>query len=216
MSVVGKLDPKVLNVTKEGITPDELMDTYKTWAGSYDHDNFVRLKSVGPDNLAKEVVNCLGDNKNAKIIDLACGTGIMASKLKEYGFTNMDGLDPSPEMLDVARSLNIYDRLLKEFLVATPTAGIEDNQYDFAIVSGGFAIGHLKADCIEEILRMIKPGCYFLSHSNKRYYESNFLSDLWDTIDKLCQDKKCELIKKEKIEWFTGERFDTMFVLKKL
>jgi hypothetical protein len=35
--------------------------------------------------------------------------------------------------------------------------------YDAVVVSGGFAIGHLKASCLQEILRMMKPGKFMCS-----------------------------------------------------
>jgi hypothetical protein len=60
------------------------------------------------------------------------------------------------------------------------------------------------------------PGAYFVSHSTKRYLESDYLNNLWDVIDELCQEKKCELVKTAQIPWFEGKREDTMFVIRKL
>jgi hypothetical protein len=46
--------------------------------------------------------------------------------------------------------------------------------------------------------------------------ESDYLKDLWDVIDELCKEKKCELVKKQQIPWLEGRREDTMFVIQKI
>lgn len=51
-------------------------------------------------------------NKNDKIIDIGCGTGIHASLLEKEGY-NIDGLDLSKEMLDIAQKRlkgNLYNQ----------------------------------------------------------------------------------------------------------
>ena len=39
-------------------------------------------------------------------------------QMHKLGFTNIDGVDPSPEMLECARAKNIYSNLIKDFLGA--------------------------------------------------------------------------------------------------
>ncbi len=43
-----------------------------------------------------------------RIIDIACGTGIVAEDLREHHYTNIDGLDPSKGYIEVARTKGIY------------------------------------------------------------------------------------------------------------
>jgi len=43
-----------------------------------------------------------------RIIDIACGTGIVAEDLREHNYTNIDGLDPSKGYIEVAKTKGIY------------------------------------------------------------------------------------------------------------
>ena len=49
--------------------------------------------------------------KDAAILDMGWGTGLIGVKLAEKGYTNIDGVDASPGILDVARQKNIYKNL---------------------------------------------------------------------------------------------------------
>ena len=46
-------------------------------------------------------------NRDLKVIDIAAGTGLASESLKQYGFSNLDALDPSKEMLKIAQKKNI-------------------------------------------------------------------------------------------------------------
>src|SRR3989339_1985352 len=49
-------------------------------------------------NYFKKIVNFLVphlSNKNVRIMDIGCSTGCLLSKLKERGYTNLLGIDPS-------------------------------------------------------------------------------------------------------------------------
>ncbi|NIR48228.1 class I SAM-dependent methyltransferase [candidate division KSB1 bacterium] len=45
-------------------------------------------------------------------VDLACGTGRTGNWLKQQGVKNIDGIDLTPEMLDVARKKQVYRHLV--------------------------------------------------------------------------------------------------------
>lgn len=47
-------------------------------------------------------------DKDVRIIDVACGTGIVAEELRSHGYTNIDGLDPVEGYLQVAQSKHLY------------------------------------------------------------------------------------------------------------
>lgn len=47
-------------------------------------------------------------DKNVKIIDVACGAGNVPYILKDHGYTNVDGLDPSQGLLDAADKKGLY------------------------------------------------------------------------------------------------------------
>ena len=47
-------------------------------------------------------------DKNVRIIDVACGIGIVAEEIGKFGYRNVDGLDPSKGYLTVAQERGIY------------------------------------------------------------------------------------------------------------
>ena len=70
----------------------------------------------------------LGLLKDAKILDFGCGVGTMLNGLKELGFTNLFGIEPSQHRYEAAKNLlgsNIY-------------LGNEDTAVDLAKSMGGF------------------------------------------------------------------------------
>lgn len=60
-----------------------------------------------PETLCETVLD-LKLAKDSKIIDVACGAGNVPFILKEHGYTNIDGLDPSQGLLDAANKKNLY------------------------------------------------------------------------------------------------------------
>ncbi len=104
---------------------------YKEFAKYY--DKFYKNK-----NYNKEVeflINFI--NKNDKIIDIGCGTGIHASLLQQKGF-DIEGLDFSKEMLDIAKTRlhsNLYLQNMLDINI--------DKKYD-VIISMFAVINHLK------------------------------------------------------------------------
>ena len=61
-----------------------------------------------PFEIAKVTVEKLGQegqplaNHEVKLMDFGCGTGLMGAELKKAGYTNIYGLDGSPQMLEIA------------------------------------------------------------------------------------------------------------------
>ena len=55
--------------------------------------------------------NILLSDKNARILDVGAGTGLVGEYLKKRGFCNLDALEPSLGMLEVAKTKNVYKNL---------------------------------------------------------------------------------------------------------
>ena len=134
---------------------EEARALYRDWAAHYDADVFDALKVRGSDRIADLLAAHL-PARDAAIIDLGCGTGQVAARLKTHGFTLIDGLDFSPEMLEVARGKGLYRDLIAADL-NRPLA-IADARYDAAVSAGTFTSGHVGAGALNEVLRIVRPG----------------------------------------------------------
>lgn len=134
---------------------DEARAFYRDWASDYDDDIAGTLKFTGGIDIAKMLARGLTD-KSSRIVDLGCGTGLVGAELQRLGYSDLDGIDLSPEMLDVARSKGIYHNLIEADLLKT--LDIDDAIYDAAISVGTFTTGHVDALRLSEFLRIVKPG----------------------------------------------------------
>ena len=82
-------------------TTEEIMKYYDEWGtnNKYDKD-MVEWDYTGP----KETVGTFkkyANNKEIKIYDAGCGTGLVGVELKKNGYTNFDGVDLSEKLLDL-------------------------------------------------------------------------------------------------------------------
>ena len=91
---------------------DEVMKYYDVWGekNKYDKDMFV-WNYTGPKETS-EVFIKYEKNKNAKIYDAGCGTGLVGVELKKYGFSNLFGADLSQKLLDLVPK-DLYKKLDK-------------------------------------------------------------------------------------------------------
>lgn len=94
--------------------------------------------------------------KDSKIIDLAAGTGLVGSVLSENGYTNIDALDGSADMLAAAKERQCYGKIITHFVKRGIKLPIEDHTYDHIIMSG--ALCHIDYETLPQIIRICKSG----------------------------------------------------------
>ena len=93
-----------------------------------------------------------------KIIDAGAGTGLAGMELCKLGYTNIDALDISQEMLDEAKKTNVYTKLICAPLNDQRNPQIATGEYHALISTGALVIGHVRPEALEEMTRMIKSG----------------------------------------------------------
>ena len=146
----------------------ELLDVYKKWASIYDQDNDDVLGTVSQPNSVQIFHKHLSD-KNQKIIDIGCGTGLVGIELSKLGYTCFDGVDISKEMIDIAISRGYRSLFLGNLNESLP---LESNSYDAALCVGVFTHGHVGPSRLEELTRVIKPEGLVCFTVNEDVYES--------------------------------------------
>jgi len=128
---------------------------YDAWAADYDRDLLERCgysaHVIGADAFAAG-----NSDRSLRIIDIGCGTGLVGMELRRHGFSVVDGLDISADMLAQAAAKQVYRQLLTGNVMAGTS--LADGSYQAAICVGSFAPGHLGPAALAEIARLVEPG----------------------------------------------------------
>ena len=135
--------------------------------------------------------------KNRNVLDVACGTGQLATYFLDHGFQDV-GLDSSPYMLHYARDNNAH------YITSGQAEFVEANAADFhfdqqfgLVVCTYNALNHLAnydevKRCLASVYHVLAPGGYFLFDINtrrglKETVESN---ELFDTDEEIIVRKR--------------------------
>ena len=159
-------------------TPDDNRNLYRTWASTYDDDFALRNKYVYPKSISSICAGLVDTTSQLSILDIGCGTGIVGTCLSELLRTSIiDGVDISPEMLEVAQSKiradanPVYSQLFEADL--TKPISFADAKYDIAISAGTFTHGHLGPDALINVLSVVRPGGRMVVGINKEHFGAN-------------------------------------------
>ncbi len=82
---------------------------YDGWAASYEAE-IAENGYVTPGRSAAALAQCVED-KTIPLLDFGCGTGLSGLALGMAGFTTIDGVDVSADMMEVAKAKNVYRSL---------------------------------------------------------------------------------------------------------
>ena len=132
-------------------TTDEIMKYYDGWSYKYDKD-MEDWNYTGPKETSK-LFNKYSSDKNVKIYDAGCGTGLVGVELKKYGFSNFFGADLSQKLLDLVPK-GLYTTLDKVDL--NKPVNEKDSSFDAVMCVGTFTFGHVKPHALDEFIRIIK------------------------------------------------------------
>ncbi|XP_078480236.1 LOW QUALITY PROTEIN: methyltransferase-like protein 27 [Lampetra planeri] len=143
----------------ENTTPAEKINFYDTWAKCYDQDVAV-LEYRAPTLAANSVASHFsGDRETAVVLDVACGTGLVAKKMKQYGFGHFKGVDGSEAMLEEAKRTGLYEDLRLVILGQVPLPAHWE-LFDAVMIVGALSAGHIPVSVIRELCKAAKPGGY--------------------------------------------------------
>ena len=152
---------------KDAKNDNRLTEVYRDWAKKYDYDNDHVLGTVSQPKSVNLLTTRLKD-KNAEIIDVGCGTGLVGENLKAKDFIYFDGIDISEDMLEIAKSRGYRNLFLGSLNNRLP---VLDNAYDIAMCVGVFTHGHVSSEGFNELCRIVKPGGYICFTINEGVFE---------------------------------------------
>ena len=181
---------------------EKVLKYYVNWTkkGEY-NKNMVEWNYQAPQNAAK-LFNKYTPNKNINILDAGCGSGLVGVELQKYGYTKITGVDFSNEMLNLIPN-KIYHQL--ELIDLNKKLKYKDSIFDAVICVGTFTYGHVKANALNELIRILKKNgliCFTINEGIYKKYQfdkkieelSN--NKLWDIIN----ISKCSYIVNKNIE----------------
>ena len=178
---------------------DEVMKYYDEWGeeNKYDKD-MVDWNYTGPKETTEVFVKHQRD-KNAKIYDAGCGTGLVAVELRKYGFNNFYGADLSKKLLELVPD-NLYKKL--DQIDLNKKIDEDDGTFDAIMCVGTFTFGHVKPPALDEFVRITKnKGLVCFTINEGIYEEYGF-------------DKKIKQLKNEN-KWKEIEFFKSDYIASK-
>lgn len=170
----------------------EMKAFYDRWAAVYD-DELAENAYRQPVRCADALKRLMAPRHGRTVLDVGCGSGLSGVALRSAGFDLIDGCDFSPGMLAKAKEGGLYRRLFEANLNQPPMDADEDS-YDAATCVGVFSFGHVMADALDDILRIIKPGGALVIGLNDRFYEEGSLTR---KLEALSQSGGLEIVARE-------------------
>ncbi|XP_078729987.1 methyltransferase-like protein 27 isoform X2 [Lampetra fluviatilis] len=156
----------------------EKLRFYEQWAKDYDADVHVleyRAPFLAAEMLASRVP--AGERASASVLDVACGTGLVAQQLQRLGFRRIRGIDGSAEMLDVAATKGVYESTRRCVLGDDPLP-LESDAFDAVIIVGALSDGQVPHAILPELVRVAKPGAPLCLTTRSSAQNADFLLQL--------------------------------------
>jgi len=133
------------------IPEQKALDAYYRDLSKFEFEHRDGKESESDEKRLLDVARLLGElipDPQARILDLGCSTGRLLAALKDSGFPNVWGLDPSPGCAEAARKL--YD--VPVFIDTFSGFGELDQKFDFVIMIG--VLEHIRE--LESLLSVLK------------------------------------------------------------
>jgi SAM-dependent methyltransferase len=142
--------PDFSDFDRRGYRTVDVRTGYGEWVPTYEDTVQDAMDIALLDELTEPAWETVG-----RVADLGCGTGRTAAWLKRHGVGPIDGVDLTPEMLEVARGRGLHERLVEADVADT---GLEAGAYDLVIAS--LVDEHLSAlePLYAEARRFARPG----------------------------------------------------------
>lgn len=152
---------------------DEKCEAYTKWAPSFDAD--VLEQGYTSPGIVAEKLFRLSESKQVSVLDIGCGTGLLAPAVVEVAKReglqlHFDGLDYCQAMLDVARKKNVYRDLVRGDI--TKPMRVPDELYDFLIAGGVFVEGHTGPEVIPNLVTCLKSGGYCIFTVREKTFDN--------------------------------------------
>ena len=178
MSTTSDPEPHLGEAKYNSVYDQSTKELYNSWAAD-GYDEMIAQQSVAVENLVQLFLSRAPKKTKLSVLDAGCGTGRVAEVCarevalrEDIDSITYDGIDYSDGMLDVARAKQIYTRLLvADLKQKLPLTDFPNEQYDAMLCSGVFLQGHVGAEAIPELSRVVKSGGLLCFTVRPTFYE---------------------------------------------
>ncbi|XP_023197394.1 methyltransferase-like protein 27 isoform X1 [Xiphophorus maculatus] len=147
-------------------TSEEKVSFYNRWAENY--DQLLHVKDISSDvavldyrapSLAADCISSHFSNvrEAAVVLDVACGTGLVAKHMKKLGFEHFVGVDGSEAMLGRARESGLYQDL-KQCLLGEEPLPVQWGSFDVVVIVGALSAGQVPIGIARHLCNATKSG----------------------------------------------------------
>ena len=178
---------------------DKVLKYYDDWTKNAQfNQDMIDWDYTAPVNTVQLIDKYIHD-KNIKILDAGCGSGLAGIELKKRGFTNIYGVDFSQSMLNLIPN-NIYQTV--ELIDLNEPLKYNDNNFDVIVCVGTFTYGHVKAHALNEFIRVTNKNGYICFTINEGIY-TEYKFD--KKINELSKNKSWEVLNLSKSSYIVNK-----------
>ncbi|WP_170463748.1 class I SAM-dependent DNA methyltransferase [Ruegeria arenilitoris] len=161
-------------------TPEATRAHYQKWASSYDAE--VGSQGYATPARVAEALWSKMPEPQTPVLDYGCGTGLSGKALHDAGFRVIDGIDPTPKMLEGAEAKGVY-RSLTTFEITDPNP-LQQDAYRAITAIGVIGTGAAPPETFDLLMKALpKGGFVAFSFNDHTLADPSFTSRLSDWLD---------------------------------
>lgn len=167
----------------------EMAVVYDAWGRDYELETMIEGYTMPA--IMTGLIGRYVFSREAPILDVGAGTGILGEMLSVLGYRNLTAIDFSQGMLDLCRQRGIYCDLRRMLL--GEKLNFRDNTFTATVVMGVFGKGHAPPDAFDELTRITKRDGFILFSIRADEYETQGFKEKQDSLERNGQWQPVEM-----------------------